>query len=700
MHGTQSSRRDHQPSTPRFTLAYYDIETRSELNLKKVGAYRYATDESTEVRCVGYALDDGPVKLWTPDQPVPKDVADHIKRGDLCVAFNASFERQIHTRILGPRHGWPVPKLEQYRCLMAMSLALGLPGSLEDACAVMGVGKGKGLGKKVMLQMAQPRKARKGEDPEAVHWFDDEARAEQLHDYCTQDVRDTRELFNRLWQLSDEEQAVWETDQRINDRGFHVDEQLLRAMRRIIIDAVADINVSIRQKTGGAVESVDKIVALKTWLREMCGLTVAKSLNKATIPLLIADPKTPARAKEVLELRLAGAQAATKKVDAFLARRNGDGRVRGWSIYHAAGTGRFAGRGSQIHNLKRLTTENQDEIATAVDDLMTKDYRTLKVKYARPLQIIGDNIRACIDAAPGNILIGADFSGIEARVTAWLAGEERKLQVFRDYDAGKGPDPYVVAAAGIYGIPAEKITKPQRQVGKGAGLAFGFQGSVNAYKKFVPDGAFTDAEIEGFKNKWRRMHPNIVEFWARLKSAGDRIAKAAVQIRRGVNHTIEPMPVRNVWFEHDSGYMFIVLPSGRRISYPIIDRAYRPQDFYQFEKPADRDFSLGQLSTCFMDNSSGHWHRVFWYGGFGCENITQGVARDLLAEAMVRIDKAGLPIVVHCHDEIVIEVPEKHADKVAKQFTKLMTTLPEWAQGTGHDLPVVAKPFIARRYVK
>ena len=153
MHGTQSSRRDHQPSTPRFTLAYYDIEKRSELNLKKVGADRYATDESTEVRCVGYALDDGPVKLWTPDQPVPKDVADHIKRGDLRGAFNASF-----------------------------------------------------------------------------HWFDDEARAKQLHDYCTQDVRHTRELFNRLWQLSDEEQAVWETDQRINDRGFHVDEQLLRAM--------------------------------------------------------------------------------------------------------------------------------------------------------------------------------------------------------------------------------------------------------------------------------------------------------------------------------------------------------------------------------------------------------------------------------------------------------------------------------------
>ena len=451
--------------------------------------------------------------------------------------------------------------------------------------------------------------------------------------------------------------------------------------------------------TGGSVETVDKIERLKAWLRDACGISV-KTLDKTAIPLLIADPKTPARAKEVLELRLAGAQAAVKKVDAFLERRSGDGRVRGALVYHAAGTGRWSSRGAQVHNLKRMTEESPAAIEATVADLMTGDYKKLKAKYARPLQIVGDNIRTVITAAPGNVLIGADFSGIEARITAWLAGEERKLKVFRDYDAGKGPDPYVVAAADVFGMPADQINKPKRQVGKGAELAFGFQGGVNAYKKFVPDGAFTDAEIEGFKNKWRRMHPNIVEFWARLKSAGDRIAKAAVQIRRGVNHTIEPMPVRNVWFEHDSGYMFIVLPSGRRISYPIIDRAYRPQDFYQFEKPADRDFSLGRLSTCFMDNSSGHWHRVFWYGGFGCENISQGVARDLLAEAMVRIDKAGLPIVVHCHDEIVIEVPEKHADKVAKQFAKLMTTLPEWAQGTGHDLPVVAKPFIARRYVK
>jgi DNA polymerase len=389
-----------------------------------------------------------------------------------------------------------------------------------------------------------------------------------------------------------------------------------------------------------------------------------------------------------------------KKVDAFLERRSADGRVRGAFVYHSAGTGRWSSRGAQVHNLKRMTEESPAAIEATVSDLLTGDYKLLKTKYARPLQVIGNNIRTVICAAPGNVLVGADFSGIEARITAWLAGEERKLKVFRDYDAGIGPDPYVVAAAGIYGIPAAGIVKAQRQVGKGAELAFGFQGGVNAYKKFVADGAFTDEEIDGFKVRWRKLHPNIVAFWGALKYASDKIAKQAVQVKRGVERTIEPIPVRNIWFEYNNGFMFVVLPSGRRISYPEIDRAHRPREFYYIEKSADRDSSIGQLSACFMDNSSGRWHRVFLYGGMCLENLVQGIARDLLAEAMLRVEKAGLPIVGHVHDECLCEVPAKHAAKVAQQFTKLMTELPSWARDTGYDLPLVAKRFVAKRYVK
>ena len=684
----------------RFELAVVDIESRSMIDLKEVGAYRYAADKSTEVLCLAYALDDDPVKLWTPDQPAPKDIAKHIRAGGLVLAFNAAFERQIFTKILGPRHGWPVPKLEQYRCAMAMSLALALPGSLDAAAKAMNLDHAKDeVGKRVMQQMSKPRKPRKDEDQKAVHWHDDDIRSGRLYEYCKQDVAVTRDLFYSFWPLSDEEQRVWEMDQRINDRGFHTDSKLLSAMRKTILAAGEDINSTISRKTGGAVETVDKVARLKTWLQDVCGLPV-KTLDKTAIPLLIADPKTPKIAKEVLELRAAGAQAAVKKVDAFLERRNADGRVRGAFVYHSAGTGRWSSRGAQVHNLKRMTEESAAAIEATVRDLLTGNYKLLKTKYARPLQVIGDNIRTVICAAPGNVLVGADFSGIEARITAWLAGEERKLKVFRDYDAGIGPDPYVVAAAGIYRVQADQIDRPKRQVGKGAELAFGFQGGVNAYKKFEPAGAFTDEEIDGFKIRWRRLHPNIVALWGALKYAGDRIAKQAVQVKRGADRTIDPVPVRGVWFEYNNGFMFVVLPSGRRISYPDIDRARRARQFYQIEKPADRDSSIGELETCFMDNSSGRWHHVFLYGGMCLENLVQGIARDLLAEAMVRVEKAGLPIVAHVHDECLCEVPKKHAGEVAKQFTKLMTELPDWAKDTGYELPVVAKPFVSLRYVK
>jgi DNA polymerase bacteriophage-type len=207
--------------------------------------------------------------------------------------------------------------------------------------------------------MTKPRKARKGEDPDAVHWYEDKDRPRQLYEYCKQDVVATRDLYHALWQLSAEEQHIWEMDQRINDRGFHVDSKLLLAMRKIITDAAEDINELIRQKTGGAVDSVDKVVALKAWLQKNCRLKI-DSLDKKTIAKLLADPKLPPLACEVLELRLAGAQAATKKVDAFLSRRDPDDRVRGAFVFHSAGTGRWASRGAQVHNLKRLTTEDQE----------------------------------------------------------------------------------------------------------------------------------------------------------------------------------------------------------------------------------------------------------------------------------------------------------------------------------------------------
>jgi DNA polymerase len=695
---------------------HYDVETRSQADLKKVGTYRYASNPHTEAQCAALALDFEPIHRWVPGQPLPKRFAKHIENGGLMVAHGAQFERAIHRCILTPKHGWPEPKLEQFRCSQSMALALSLPPALENIAPALGVDAVKdAVGKRIMLQMTKPRKARKGEDPDEVHWYDDEERHEKLQGYCEQDVEVMRRCFVQMWPLTDDEEHIWRLDQIINDRGFYIDADLLLAMRRIITDAGADIDRQMIKLTGGAVQTVGQVAEIKKWLFDKHHVDIG-SLSKTTIPLMLADPKVPQKAKDVLELRIAGAQAAVKKVDAFLARRDNDGRVRGSFMYHSAGTGRWASRGAQVHNLKRLTTDDQDKIVAAVNDLLTGDYKVLKVKYARPLQVVGDNIRTAICAAPGKVLIGADFSGIEARVTAWVAGELRKIKVFQDYDAGKGPDPYVATGADIMGISVEEMLrlkkddpplyKRNRQGGKGGELAFGFQGGVNAYVKFVPEGLFTLDEIQTFKVKWRKAHPNVVKLWYGLNDAAISIARKASSIQRGANIEVEPIPVNNLEFSYindNGGFMFMELPSGRRISYPGINRTMRWKERFYITKPEDidpADLMVKSLDTYFMDNSGGRWHRVFLYGGIICENAIQGIARDLLAAAMVRIEAAGFPIVAHVHDECVIEVPKKNAAKIMKEFVRLMCILPDWAVTPHCPLPVVANGWMAERYVK
>ena len=586
MHAPNKPAKKRKAKSRVYELASFDVETRSTIDLKRYGAYRYAADKSTEARCAAWALDDGPVQLWVTGQPPPEELVNHIRAGGKILSHNAAFDRLIVEKILGPRHGWPVPAIAQWRCSMAAALALALPASLEDGGKAMNLANLKdAIGKRVMQQMAKPRKARKDESEAEVHWHDDEAKTEQLHTYCMGDVATMREFYNSICPLSDDEQTVWTMDQRINDRGFHVDEKLLLAMRKIITAAGIDVNTQMSKLTGGAVETVDKVARLKTWLQEVCGIEI-NSLSKTTIPPLIADKKTPEIAKEVLELRLAGAQAAVKKVEAFLDRRSTDGRVHGAFVYHAAGPGRWSSKGAQVHNLKRMMEEDPAAIEATVADLMTGDYKLLKTKYARPLQVVGNNIRTCICAAEGNVLIGGDYSGIEARITAWVAGEKRKLQVFRDFDAGLGPDPYIIAATNIYGLSVDRIDKPEAERRQGSRTRFRIPGWCRRLQEICSAGAFTDEEIDVFKNKWRRAHPNIVEFWDELKDAAHKIAKHAVLIKRGLDRTIEPIQMRgDIWIEYSAGFMFVTLPSGRRIAYPDIDRIHRPRDFHYVEKP-------------------------------------------------------------------------------------------------------------------
>ncbi len=678
-----------------------DIETRSAIDLKKQNQYVYFNDPSTEVLCAAYCADDGPVKIWRPGMRVPDEAFQAFEAGCSVYAHNAIFERQGFKQILTPRHGWPDFALDQWRCTMAMASAAALPASLEDACDVLQLKHRKDVvAGRQMLKYCKPRKARKSEDPNTTYYLDLSAEVMQLIcDYCVGDMEAERELFHTIPQLSEAEQWLWELDQSINDRGFYLDVELAQKARKIITDGFYLLNEEVARLTNGQVTTVNQRDRLLKWLSNYREL---KTLRKGDVIELLEDATLPDVARRVLELRQMGAQAAIKKVDAFLLRHDADGRVRGSFMYHAAGTGRWSSRGAQVQNLKRLPEKL--DIDTALATIGSGDYQVMLKAFPNPLEMIGNCIRTFIRATPGHVLIGCDFSGIEARVTAWLADEQGKLQTFRDYDAGIGPDPYIVTASKIFRKPPEQISKAERQVGKACELAFGFQGGVGAFLRFSPNSGFSDAEIEGFRDAWRAAHPNIAGFWTLINQAvHDAISRYENEDLRIDGWGVGICGRINV--HCNAHFLYLTLPTGRTISYPFAKR-YRVQEVKKAGKVVKRHvledgdipiaFWRPQTQNGFRDNSSGQWRYTRFYGGLLTENLVQAIARDLLAGAIMRVEGVGFPIIAHVHDEIIIEVPTAEAAYAEKEFESIMRIVPHWADG----LPVMAKAWTSDRYIK
>jgi len=654
-------------------VLHRDYETRGQLLLKRVGTHRYAADSNTEVLCCAFAIDDEPVQLWIPGDPVPPEFIEAAQNPHWIVAAQGDhFETAIEQYITAPRFGWPEIQPAQHCCTMAAASALGLPARLSMAADALELANRKDVaGERLMHQMSKPRHARQGEDPSQVHWFDDDDRLRRLHDYCRQDVEVERELFDRLPLLSATEHTLWALSCRINERGFCVDRQFAEAARRIAQAAAPKIDADLAEITSGAVTGINQVARLLEWLQDQ-GCT-AKKLDRKAIERQLEKEDLPPAVRRVLELRLGGAQAAVKKIDALLGRAGADHRVRGAFRYHGASTGRWAGEGYQPQNLKRPVVEDVDAAIAAV---ATGDYEHVCRLYPRPLSVVGDCSRSMICAAPGHVLIGADFSSIESRVLAWIAGEEWKLDAYRRYDATRDPrdEVYCETACKIFRVPSGSYTKdsPERGVGKTCDLAFGYMGGLGAWRKFEPD-RFTDQEVETFKTEWRAAHPAIKRFWHDI----DRAAKTAVRERGRV------VRCDRVSFKCAGAFLFLKLPSGRKLAYP---------------QPRIKAVDEHNQVVVFADNGAGQFHDCRHgdgaYGGLWTENVVSGIARDLLAEAMLRIEAAGYPIVLHVHDEIVAEVPIGFGS--AEEFTRLMTRKPAWAL----ELPIAAGAGTGQRYCK
>jgi DNA polymerase bacteriophage-type len=652
-------------------ILFHDFETRSRLELKRVGAHRYSKHSTTDVLCCAYAVDGGEVKIWKRGDPVPPEFIEAAANPEWTTsAHNDQFERLITQNIMAPRYGWPIVPIERRRCSMAAGLALALPGKLEKVAKALSLSNHKDVGgHRLMLRMSRPRKPRVGEDPAGVYWIDD---TERLYAYCRQDVEVERELHHRLRPLIPAEQARWQADTAVNDRGFHADAGLAMAMARIADAAKIEIDAELEKITVGAVTSVGQVDRLSAWLGDN-GCKV-DDVQKVTLGHALRRKDLSDECRRVIELRIMGAHAAAAKPLAFLERSDDDGRVRGAFIYHGASTGRWSSLGIQVQNLKR--PDGLKDIAEAIEAVATGSLEHVRTKYSQPLAVIGAIVRALVCAAPGCRLIAADFSGIESRITAWLADEKWKIEQWTKFDRTKDPEdePYLIIGR-MLGVPEGMA----RTIGKIADLAFGFMGSIGAWramcKLYRVEDNRTDDEVLALQRAWRKAHPNVVRFW-------DTLNRGAILATKNLGQVIRSGP--RISWRHESGFLFMRLPTGRELAYPFAELMTTDRD-----KPA----------VTFMDNQQGKWvpchHGRGAYGGIWMENAVSATARDVFACAMPRLEAASYPVVFHVHDEIVAEVPLE-SEHTVQEFERIITEPPAWADG----MPIAAKGRNGPRFLK
>lgn len=443
---------------------HIDVETRSAVDLKKTGVYVYAEDDTTDLWCAAYAFDDEQeIDLWVPGQPCPERVVDHVRSGGHLWAHNAAFERTIWRHKLAAKYDWPLPDLSQWNCTMARAYAMSLPGSLDAAAAALGLDITKDQeGYRIMMRMAKPRRIENG----VPIWWDDDQRKLRLYEYCKTDVRVERELHKRLLDLRSSEKQLWILDQQINDRGIAVDRELCEAAREVVEQAQASLHQAMKRASNGEIKTCSAVQDIIEFCHRR-GVD-AESIRRDSVEELLARPNLPADVRAVLEIRAEAGKASVAKINALIQGCSEDGRARGLLQFHAASTGRWAGRRFQPQNIKRPRNKDQDVLIEAV---MTGRASTVEMVAGPPLEVVGDVIRGMVKAVPPAQLYAADYSNIEGRGLAWLAGEQWKIEAFKAFDRGQGPDIYKLSYSRAFGIPVDQVTGDQRQIGKVMELA-------------------------------------------------------------------------------------------------------------------------------------------------------------------------------------------------------------------------------------
>ena len=638
-----------------------DIECFSDVDLIKCGVYAYADSPAFEILLFAYSFDGGETQIidLAQGEKLPAEVEEAIF--DVSVtktAYNANFERTC----LSKHFGRYIPP-ESWHCSAVQAAMLALPRSLEDVGRVLGLDEQKMKEGKELIRYfcvpCKPTKANGGRTRNLPCHAPE--KWELFKTYCKRDVDVEKSIRRKLhnFPIPESEMELYRLDQRINDRGVLVDMELVR--NAVSCERLHKEVVTKRAYELTGLENPNSVAQLKGWLGDM-GME-AESLSRKAVAEMIAG--TDGEVEELLRLRLLMAKTSVKKYEAMERSVCSDGRIHGMLMFYGANrSGRWSGKNVQIQNLPK---NDIPDLELARELVKQGRFEDIELLYDSTPNVLSELIRTAFIPKQGCRFVVADFSAIEARVMGWLSGEKWVLDVFR----GDGKL-YEMTASRMFGIPMAEIGKgsSERAKGKVASLACQYGGSTGALVSMgALDMGLTEEELPPLVAAWRKANPHMVQFWWDVDAAA---IKAVTEKQK--------TKVGKIIFEYKSGILFITLPSGRKLSYV---------------KPRMAVNRFGRDGLTYEGISENKkWSRIETYGPKLVENIVQGTARDLLAEAMLRVEKKGYPIVMHCHDEIIAEVPEGIGS--VDEMCEIMAVQPEWAVG----LPLRADGYQCSFYQK
>ena len=672
-------------------LLFIDLETRSTVDLRKTGAYVYASDPSTSVTVARLAIGMEEPWEWRPGIPLLSKYLKHLEDPTReVVAHNAQFERLLIEGVLHPRHGWPLVAIDRWICTMARARAQALPASLDGAGMALGLPlKKDGDGWRLMLQMCKPRRTSDG----SLAWWEDEDRMTRLSDYCAVDVKVERQVYRSTAALPQPELDIWDLTETMNDRGVRFDHSFVQAARIVAEETQALLNNDMRLLTVGVVRKTSEIGLLKSWLTKR-GVDLSPppdlaregelledleevdeeeekipDLRRRDIQRLLADPRVGLLEKSVLRCRLEAGKISVKKLYAIHERSNADGRVRGLLGYHGASTGRYISQGLQVQNFPR------DVVLDWEGHRALLDYgaATVDALAGPPLDAVSKMLRGAIIPAEGHEIAAGDFASVEASGVAWLSGQNDLVEAFR-----QKRKIYEEMGGKIYGLDPATIKKDStaRHVGKTLIIAANYQMGWHKFRETCIATAnilLAPEEAQHAVNVYRGTYARIPLLWRDMN-------QAAID---AVRHPGQATAVAGgrIRFRMDRKWLRMRLPSGRYIWYsqPLIETGR---------------FGNDCVSYMAVNSLNKKWERQTTYGGRLTENAVQALCRDLLVHAAMRLEQEGYRPLTLIHDEVVCEPPVGFGS--VDSMCAIMSELPAWAEG----FPLRAEGSRGPRYMK